>query len=81
MKRKYGLVMAAATALCLTILNNTHTISLAAPDDESGFTPLFNGKDLAGWEGDTKGYVVEDGELEFFSPPGVLCWTATKVEI
>jgi hypothetical protein len=27
------------------------------------FKPLFNGKDLAGWTGDTSGYVVEDGAL------------------
>jgi hypothetical protein len=27
------------------------------------FKPLFNGKDLAGWTGDTKGYYVEDGSL------------------
>lgn len=33
------------------------------PADEAGFAPLFNGKDLTGWTGDTKGYVVEDGEI------------------
>jgi len=27
------------------------------------FKPLFNGKDLIGWTGDTKGYSVEDGSL------------------
>ncbi|MBE0537385.1 MAG: DUF1080 domain-containing protein [Phycisphaerae bacterium] len=27
------------------------------------FRPLFNGRDLAGWIGDTKGYVVEDGKI------------------
>jgi hypothetical protein len=27
------------------------------------FKPLFNGKDLAGWTGDTSGYFVEDGSL------------------
>jgi len=31
--------------------------------DEAGFAPLFNGKDLTGWTGDTKGYVVEDGKI------------------
>src|SRR3712207_2538200 len=34
----------------------------AAADDEE-FTPLFNGKDLTGWEGATDGYAVEDGVL------------------
>jgi HEAT repeat protein len=38
------------------------TTPLAGPDSE-GFTPLFNGKDLTGWIGDRKGYVVEDGKM------------------
>lgn len=29
--------------------------------DENGFTELFNGKDLSGWEGDPKLWKVEDG--------------------
>jgi len=32
------------------------------PFDE-GFVPLFNGRDLDGWTGDTDGYVVEDGKI------------------
>jgi HEAT repeat protein len=28
-----------------------------------GFVPLFNGRDLEGWTGDTHGYVVENGKL------------------
>jgi hypothetical protein len=35
----------------------------AKKSDESGFVPLFNGKDLAGWIGDTKGYIAQDGTL------------------
>lgn len=35
----------------------------AAPAVEAGFVSLFNGKDLSGWIGDTKGYVVEDGAI------------------
>jgi len=27
------------------------------------FVSLFNGRDLTGWQGDTKGYVVEDGRI------------------
>ncbi|MEX2141742.1 MAG: DUF1080 domain-containing protein [Pirellulales bacterium] len=30
---------------------------------ELGFRPLFNGKDLSGWQGDTTGYRVEDGKI------------------
>lgn len=32
-------------------------------DAEAGFIPLFNGENLDGWTGDTKGYAVEDGEI------------------
>ena len=38
------------------------------PADEQGFVPLFNGRDLAGWEGDTKLWLVEDGMLVGRSP-------------
>ncbi|HOX39940.1 MAG TPA: DUF1080 domain-containing protein [Candidatus Brocadiia bacterium] len=37
--------------------------SFAEDKSEEGFVPLFNGKDLAGWVGDTKGYIVENGNL------------------
>ena len=30
---------------------------------EDGFVSVFNGTDLTGWVGDTKGYVVENGEM------------------
>ncbi len=30
---------------------------------EEGFTPLFDGKSLDGWQGDVKGYIVEDGVI------------------
>jgi HEAT repeat protein len=46
---------------------------LAVPENEAirervqecldGFAPIFNGMDLAGWIGDTGGYVVEDGRI------------------
>jgi hypothetical protein len=31
--------------------------------DEKGFVSLFNGKDLTGWTGDTKGYAAEDSKI------------------
>lgn len=34
-----------------------------APAQEAGFVPIFNGKDLTGWVGDTAGYSVENGLL------------------
>ncbi|HEO71875.1 MAG TPA: DUF1080 domain-containing protein [Candidatus Hydrogenedentes bacterium] len=39
-----------------------------AAEKEEGFEPLFNGKDLTGWEGDAKLWVVEDGTLIGRSP-------------
>jgi hypothetical protein len=33
-------------------------------DKEEGFTKLFDGKTLDGWEGDKKGYTVEDGVIK-----------------
>jgi hypothetical protein len=43
---------------CLAVLGGR-----VLADNEEGFVSLFNGKDLAGWVGDTKGYVVENGEM------------------
>jgi len=37
--------------------------AFAAEEKEEGFVPLFNGKDLTGWEGDAKLWVVENGML------------------
>ncbi len=34
-----------------------------APHDETGFTPIFDGKSLNGWEGDPKYWRVENGCL------------------
>jgi hypothetical protein len=30
---------------------------------DEGFVPLFNGRDLEGWTGDTKGYTAENGKI------------------
>ena len=37
--------------------------AFADDQPEAGFVSVFNGKDLTGWTGDTKGYVVENGEM------------------
>ncbi len=37
--------------------------AVSAAEAEEGFVPLFNGKDLTGWEGDAKLWLVEDGTL------------------
>ncbi|GEM_PF-201308 len=48
---------------------------IALPVDE-GFTALFNGKDLSGWIGDTKGYAAQDGMI--VCKPGGKLFTASE---
>ncbi len=47
-----------AWALLLLLL-----LPVAAPAQKDGWTPLFNGKDLSGWEGDPELWSVRDGVL------------------
>lgn len=42
--------------------------ALFAADAPEGFKPLFNGKDLTGWEGDEKLWMAENGEIVGKSP-------------
>ena len=42
--------------------------SATAAGAEEGFVPLFNGKDLTGWEGDTNLWKVRDGMIVGQSP-------------
>ncbi len=43
-------------------------LNLPAVVETAGFTPLVNGNDLAGWEGDTQLWSVKDGVLVGHSP-------------
>ncbi|MFO0963912.1 MAG: DUF1080 domain-containing protein [Phycisphaerales bacterium] len=43
--------------------------------DETGFVALFNGRDLSGWQGDTTGYLVENGAI-WCGPKGTNLYTA-----
>ena len=38
-------------------------LAFAEDKSEEWFVSIFNGKDLTGWVGDTKGYVVENGNM------------------
>ena len=40
-----------------------HLFAAAAHADDEGFQPIFDGKSLSGWEGDTDGYFVEDAAI------------------
>ncbi|MEX2188593.1 MAG: DUF1080 domain-containing protein [Pirellulales bacterium] len=46
--------------------------------DEKGFVALFNGKDLDGWQGATKGYEVADGVLVCQKQGGGNLYTAKE---
>ena len=61
-----------STLFCLMAFSLALWIGTAtcarAQTDEDGYVSLFNGKDLAGWEGDKKLWIVEDGMLIGRSP-------------
>jgi hypothetical protein len=50
------------------------------PKDKDGFTPIFNGKDLTGWEGEAGYWSVEDGAItgktneKLLDHPSYLFW-------
>ncbi len=45
------------------IPRDTDVLGIAEAETAAGFAPLFNGRDLEGWTGDTKGYVAENGKI------------------
>ena len=47
----------------LTLLLTAMLASAAEPIVEPGFTPLFDGKSLDGWQGGKDGYVVQDESI------------------
>ena len=53
------------TAAVCAALWSGPSLAVELPPEEvqEGFVPLFNGKNLDGWIGDTKGYVAQDGIL------------------
>ncbi len=56
----------AATFVFLLAVCSIAAAQQASPgtdDDDAGFVQLFNGKDLAGWEGDEKFWSVRDGAI------------------
>jgi len=45
------------------IPRDTAVPEMSPAEAAEGFTPLFNGRDLEGWTGDTKGYAAENGKI------------------
>ena len=50
-------------AFFLATLLPSLVVPATAADVEKGFTPIFNGKDLTGWEGNLANWSVEDGAI------------------
>ena len=42
---------------------NEQMLLAAGDEDEEGFEPLFNGRDLTGWDGDDRFWSVQDGVI------------------
>jgi hypothetical protein len=47
----------------LTLLGSTWPAFAAAPPEPAGMKPIFNGKDLSGWDGDPRLWSVKDGAI------------------
>jgi hypothetical protein len=60
MQRSTWLLAIVAFVSCLLL---TAAKQSAAAEAEKGFAPIFNGKDLTGWEGEAGYWSVEDGAL------------------
>lgn len=69
-----------AISIAVAILLPVCLVSAADQDGkkEEGFTPLFDGKSLDGWEGDTKGYAPVDGKLKCRKDGGGFLYTAKQ---
>jgi len=66
MIRKFGTSSASVGAwlgILLLALSVGEPRQLLAADEEPGFKSLFNGNDLAGWDGDPKFWSVKDGAV------------------
>src|SRR4051812_36644449 len=61
MKTKY--LLAATLILTLTLLTIPSLPAADDPKNNEGFTSLFDGKSLDGWDGDSDLWRVEDGAI------------------
>ncbi len=63
--RRFGAPLAlwGLTLLAVVVRADDKADQAAAREKADGFVALFNGKNLEGWIGSTKGYIVEDGVL------------------
>ena len=59
---RHFFIFAAAAASCFPVFAQPRPLPVAT-NDESGFVAIFDGKTLAGWEGDPQYWRVENGAL------------------
>ena len=59
---RYACLVAALLA-CANVLHAADDQPPTCDQDEKGFVTLFDGKTLDGWQGDVKGYTVENGVI------------------
>ncbi|MHC4440518.1 MAG: 3-keto-disaccharide hydrolase [Planctomycetota bacterium] len=67
--RKYNAVMMLVFSSILVILAGYDTTTLAAGSSQ-GWVSIFNGRDLAGWDGDPRFWSVKDGAIRGETTPG-----------
>jgi hypothetical protein len=58
-----AIIAALSGVVTTATLRAQQTLPAAASNDEAGFVSIFDGKSLAGWDGDPKYWRVEDGCL------------------
>jgi len=57
------LVTVVSLAFVALFISAAAAAELCPDEAKEGFVSIFNGKDLDGWQGSTKGYIAEDGKL------------------
>jgi type 1 glutamine amidotransferase len=55
--------LASLLALSVAVIAFSAVHAADSPVDETGFKPIFNGRDLKGWEGDPTHWSVKDGAI------------------
>jgi hypothetical protein len=62
---RHAQIVLAVSLLLTGVLraDDANTASLSPEEARDGFISLFDGKTLDGWQGDVKGYVVENGTI------------------